>query len=111
MKKLYGRQRTHLARSSSLNNINLLLQNRKERDVIFVDCKVEEYAYKITNGIYVPPYEGPPTAAEAQGDDFFMYLFDYLKEFEQEFDVRNKIDKDFKLKELFNQSFKNPALD
>eukprot|EP00344_Euplotes_crassus_P002662 CAMPEP_0197002040 /NCGR_PEP_ID=MMETSP1380-20130617/6602_1 /TAXON_ID=5936 /ORGANISM="Euplotes crassus, Strain CT5" /LENGTH=525 /DNA_ID=CAMNT_0042419961 /DNA_START=167 /DNA_END=1747 /DNA_ORIENTATION=- len=92
------------------NNINLLLQNRKERDVILVDCKVEEYAYKITNGIYVPPYEGPPTAAETQGDDFFMYLFDYLKEFEQEFDVRNKIDKDFKLKELFNQSFKNPAL-
>ncbi len=92
-------------------NINLLLQNRKERDIIFVDCKLEEYAYKISNGIYVPPFEGPPNASNTQEDDFFMYLFDYLKEFEQVFDIRNKIEKDFNLKELFNQSFKNPALD
>lgn len=88
-----------------------MLHNRKERDIILVDCKVQEYAYKMANGIYVPPYEGPPTAKNPEEDDFFMYLFDYLKEFEQVFDVRNKIHKDFNLKEQVNQSFKNPALD
>lgn len=93
------------------NNINLLLHNRKERDIIFIDSKVQQYAYRITNGIYVPPYEGPPTSKNPEPDQFFIYLFDYLKEFEQVFDVRNKIEKDFNLKERFNQSFKNPALE
>ena len=92
-------------------NINLLLHNRKERDIIFVDSKVSEYAYRITNGVYVPPYEGPPTAKNPETDQFFIYLFDYLKEFENVFDVRNKIEKDFHLKDQFNQSFKNPALE
>mmetsp|Transcript_20888 Transcript_20888/g.23236 ORF Transcript_20888/g.23236 Transcript_20888/m.23236 type:complete len:90 (+) Transcript_20888:388-657(+) len=89
----------------------MLLNNRKERDIIFVDSKVQEYAYRITNGIYVPPYDGPPSSKNPETDQYFIYLFDYLKEFEQVFDVRHKIEKDFDLKQEFAHSFKNPALD
>lgn len=96
-------------RSIQTKNMNLLLENRKERDIIFVDCRVQEFAYKITNGIYVPPYEG--MSASLERDHYFLYLFDYLKEFDGVFDVRRKIEKDFEIKQLFQQSFKNPALE
>lgn len=91
-------------------NMKLLLHDRKERDIIFVDCKVQDYAYQMTNGIFIPPYEGPPNENNPEQDEFFNYLFEYLKDFQHVFDVRNKIERDFDLKNLFLQSFKNPAL-
>ena len=97
-------------KSIGTKNINLLLHNRKERDILFVDCGVKEYAYKITNGIFVPPFEGPPTDKRPVPDNYFLYLFEYLKEFTEVFDVRQKIERDFDIKNLFHQSFKNPAL-
>lgn len=91
-------------------NIKLLLHDRKERDIIFIDCKVQDYAYQMTNGIFIPPFEGPPDENNPEQDEYFNYLFEYLKDFQHVFDVRNKIEKDFDLKNLFLQSFKNPAL-
>lgn len=91
-------------------NVNLLLHNRKERDIILVDSKVQEYAYKINNGIFVPPYEGP-SEKNHDDDTYFLGLYEYLKDFNDVFDVRNKIEKDFNLKSLFRQNFKNPALE
>jgi hypothetical protein len=85
-------------RNISTKNMNLLLHNRKERDIIIVDCKVQGFAYKITNGIFVPPYDGPPNDKNPNSDDYFVYLFEYLKDFNDVFDVRMKIEKDFDLK-------------
>jgi hypothetical protein len=63
------------------------------------------------NGIFIPPYEGPPSDKNTEADQYFLYLYEYLKDFEHTFDVRHKIEKDFELKNLFQQSFKNPALE
>lgn len=87
------------------------MHNRSERDIIFVDCKVQGYAYSITNGIFVPPYQGPPNDKNPVGDNYFVYLFEYLKDLNDVHDVRSKIEKDFELKQLFKKNFKNPAMD
>jgi hypothetical protein len=65
----------------------------------------------MTNGIFVPPYDGPPNDKNQVQDEYFNYLFDYLKDFDSTFDVRHKIERDFEVKNLFLQTFKNPALD
>ena len=64
----------------------------------------------MTNGIFIPPYDGPPNENNPEQDEYFNYLFEYLKDFQHVFDVRNKIEQDFGLKNLFLQTFKNPAL-
>lgn len=92
-------------------NINILLGNRNIKDIIVVDNKVQGFAYNITNGIYIPPYEGPPTDKNPTQDNFFMYLFDYLKDFNDIEDVRKKIQREFNIKTLFERSFKNPAME
>lgn len=99
----------NLTKRINTKNVNLLLHNRKERDIIIVDSRVQEYAYKITNGIFVPPYEGPSNHIDE--DSYFVSLFEYLKDFNDVYDVRMKIEKDFGLKNLFRQNFKNPALE
>lgn len=91
--------------------MNLLLGNRKEKDILIVDSRVQGFAYKITNGIYIPPYEGPPTDKNPHMDNYFADLYDYLKDFNDVFDVRPKIERDFHLKDLFKKNFKNPAME
>ena len=92
-------------------NINILLHNRNPKDIIVVDSKVRGFAYNITNGVYVPPFEGPPTDKNPNPDNFFMHLFDYLKTFNDVDDVRKKIQREFDIKKLFISNFKNPAMD
>ena len=79
--------------------------------LFFVDCKVQGFAYSITNGIFVPPYEGPPNDKNPVWDNYFVYLFEYLKDLNGVHDVRSKIEKDFDIKNLFRKNFKNPAMD
>jgi hypothetical protein len=56
-------------------NMNLFLHNRKERDIIFVDWKVQEYCYNMYNGIFIPPYEGPPSDKNTEADQYLLYLY------------------------------------
>ena len=70
------------------NNLKLLKWNRKEKDILVVDSKVQGFAYNITNGVFVPPFEGPVNNNIRNSDDFFMYLSGYLKGFKEVDDVR-----------------------
>jgi hypothetical protein len=72
---------------------------------------VQGFAYNITNGVFIPPFEGPPNENIPTPDNFFMYLFEYLKAFNDVNDIRKKIQKEFDIKNLFMMSFKNPAME
>lgn len=98
-------------RKLETKNLALLRMNRKERNIIIIDSKVQGFSYYITNGIFVPPFPGPPNHLNPISDSFFIYLFEYLKGFETVDDVKPKIERDFDLKNRFSKSFKNPAMD
>ena len=71
-----------------------LLENRNIKDIIIVDNRATSFAIHFTNGIPIPDCEGD------KSDRWLVSLTQYLQSFHKEFDVREKIKKDFSLEQL-----------
>ena len=44
-------------KSLYVKNIEVLTVNRSEKDIIFVDTSLANFANRLTNGVWLPPYQ------------------------------------------------------
>ena len=80
-----------------IKDLKILENNRSLKDIIIVDNNMHSFFLQITNGLPIYDYRGD------KKDDLFLPLTQYLKSFLSVYDVRVKIDKDFKIKKFLEQ--------
>jgi hypothetical protein len=71
------------------------------KDIIIVDNNVQSFILQLSNGIPIFDYNGD------KNDDVLPSLTEYLKSFLTENDIRVKIDRDFKIRELLSNKAKS----
>lgn len=80
-----------------IKDLKILEEGRSMRDIIIVDNNIQSFFLQLSNGIPIYDYTGE------KNDDVLLSLTEYLKTFINVYDVREKIDKDFRIKELLEE--------
>lgn len=80
-----------------IKDLKILEEGRSLKDVIIVDNNIQSFFLQLSNGIPIYDYTGD------KKDEVLLSLTEYLKSFLNVIDVRQKIDKDFKIKEILEE--------
>ena len=80
-----------------IKDLKILEEGRSLKDIVIVDNNIQSFFLQLSNGIPIYDYTGD------KNDSVLPFLADYLMEFMDAADVREKIDVDFKIKKLIDQ--------
>jgi TFIIF-interacting CTD phosphatase-like protein len=80
-----------------IKDLKILEEGRSLSDIVIVDNTVQSFFLQLSNGIPIYDYTGDPA------DQVLLSLTHYLMSFLDVPDVRTKIDKDFRIKELLEE--------
>jgi TFIIF-interacting CTD phosphatase-like protein len=80
-----------------IKDLKILEEGRKLRDVVIVDNSIQSFYLHLNNGIPIYDYNGN------KADKMLPLLTEYLMTFLNVPNVRDKIDKDFKIKKLIHR--------
>ncbi|CDW88199.1 nli interacting factor-like phosphatase family protein [Stylonychia lemnae] len=80
-----------------IKDLKILEEGRSLKDIVIVDNNIQSFFLQLSNGIPIYDYTGD------KNDEVLLSLTEYLKQFLHVDDVRQKIDKDFRIKELLEE--------
>eukprot|EP00347_Sterkiella_histriomuscorum_P003489 403364102 len=80
-----------------IKDLKILEEGRSLKDVVIVDNNIQSFFLQLSNGIPIYDYTGD------KNDEVLLSLTEYLKSFLDVDDVRTKIDRDFKIRELLEE--------
>ena len=80
-----------------IKDLRLLEKGRDLKNIIIVDNNMHSFYLQLRNGIPIYDYLGN------KHDQILMLLTQYLLQFKEIDDVRDKIEEDFKIKELLEE--------
>jgi RNA polymerase II subunit A small phosphatase-like protein len=80
-----------------IKDLKILEEGRNLKDVLIIDNSIKSFYLQLSNGIPIYEYRGD------KKDKVLESLTEYLLQFQTEFDVRNKVDTDFKIKKLIDE--------
>lgn len=85
-------------KSLYVKNIEALTFNRSEKNIIFVDTSLSNFANRLTNGVWLPPVQ----MHSFEDDVALVSLLRYLLQLDDCDDIRTKIKQDFGLTVKFD---------
>lgn len=82
-----------------------IITDRDIKDIIIVDNSIVSFAFNLRNGIPIAEFTGE------KNDEELLYLVTFLEELFSQHDVRNHIDKTFRLNEMMKEYGKDRKKD
>jgi len=79
-----------------IKDLKILEEGRDLSEIIIVDNNIQSFFLQLSNGIPIYDFLGD------KSDDCLLPLTEYLKTFLHVYDVRTKIDRDFKIREFLS---------